>query len=194
MKIGIDLDGVVYDTERAFRYYADYYSYFELGKERLHPEFSNQEKSFEWTREQTEYFFKKYYEKVILAGEFLGAREILQKLQADGHELFIITTRGIDGYQHEIDLTLPKLKELGVDFAGMFFAQRGKFDTCKMLGIDVMIDDRFENVVAFDGSDMLALYFREAFGRHCDSKNVIEVDSWMRIYREIKKLEEKFKK
>lgn len=188
MKIGIDLDGVVYDTERAFRYYADYYSYFELGKDRLHPEFSNQEKAFEWTREQTDYFFKKYYDKVILAEEMLGVREILQRLQAEGHELYIITTRGIDGYQHEIDLTIPKLKEMDVEFAGMFFAQRDKFETCKKIGIDVMIDDRYENVSVFAGSDMVVLYFRETFGRHCDAKNIIEVDSWMKIYREIQKL------
>ena len=188
MKIGVDLDGVVYDTERAFRYYADFFSCFELGKERVHPEFTSQEKAFEWTEQETKTFFEKYLGKIILAGEMIGAREVLQLLQKEGHELFVITSRGINDNQAEIDWTIPKLKELGVDFAGMFFAQRGKFDKCKELGIDVMIDDRYENVAPFAGSDIVALHFREAKAARCCEKNIIEVDGWMDIYRQIHKI------
>lgn len=190
MKIGVDLDGVVYDTERAFRYYADFYSCFELKKERKYPHFSSQEKAFEWTQEETAKFFEKYWDVVLQSPEMIGAREILQQLQKEGHELFVVTSRGINDNQKEIDDTLPKLKELGVNFSGLFFAQTKKFEKCQELGLDVMIDDRYENVAPFEGSEIFALHFREAKGMRCAAKNIIEVDSWMNIYREIRKLNE----
>lgn len=194
MKIGVDLDGVVYDTERAFRYYADFYSCFELNKERKYPYFTSQEKAFDWTQEETHVFFDKYWDEILQSSEMLGAREILQLLKKEGHKLYIITSRGINDNQSEIDVTIPKLKEMGVGFEGMFFSEKNKFERCQELGIDVMIDDRYENVLPFAESEMIALHFREPKGLRCASKNIIEVDSWMNIYREIKKLEQKRKK
>ena len=193
MKIGVDLDGVVYDTERAFRYYADFYSCFELNKERKFPQFTSQEKAFDWTEEETKEFFDRYWDEILTSSEMIGAREILKLLEKEGHKLYIITSRGINDNQAEIDFTIPKLKEMGVNFEEICFAQRSKIEKCQELGVDVMIDDRYENVYPFVGSGIVALHFREAKGMRCAAKDIIEVDSWMNIYREIKKLQAKKK-
>ena len=62
MKIGIDLDGVVFDSEKEFRVYSELYDMIDL---KQNSKKDNRElkfqKRFNWTEEQIQGFLKKYH-------------------------------------------------------------------------------------------------------------------------------------
>ena len=96
MKIGIDLDGVVFDSEKEFRVYSELYEVEVLKRNSI---INSQEiafqKRYKWTQEEIEDFLNRYHEKIVLESNFMpGAREVLNKLKKDGHELVVITARG----------------------------------------------------------------------------------------------------
>lgn len=95
MKIGLDIDGVIYDTENAFRCQAELYDLLELHKKgTVNNEFWAQYR-YDWTEEQQEEFKSKYFLKLSKdANLIVGAKETIELLKKDGHELIIITARG----------------------------------------------------------------------------------------------------
>lgn len=188
MKIGIDIDGVILDSERNLRFWADYYSWFELGIDKKTFELVSQEDSFDWTKEDVDGFYETRFDKICRNSSLMvGAKEILSKLKEEGNELYVITLRGYYREQERIDGE-AKLKELGVEFDGVYWSVLDKVAKCKELGIKVMIDDNPKNVAQFEGSEISVLYFREPKIKRFDFDNVYEVDSWMDAYRNIKKI------
>lgn len=108
MKIGIDLDGVVIDSETTFRTYEELYD-MEILKsnnlvDREEPKFQAR---YNWTKEQQKEFTKKYFLKVSkesgLMSGFIGAYNYLKSQE---HQFIVITARGLtpDGtFMKEID-------------------------------------------------------------------------------------------
>ena len=83
MKIGIDLDGVVFDSEKVYRVYSELYDMLEL---KQNSKIDNTELRFQdrfaWTEEQTEKFWKLYVRKVFKETEFMpGAKTVLKMLR-----------------------------------------------------------------------------------------------------------------
>ncbi len=186
MKIGIDFDGVILDSERALKFYADYYSYFELGgKKRMRSDLTAQEKCFDWNDEEKLNFYKKYYILASETAQFItGAKEILKRLKNEGHELYIVSNRGIRNYADETKLAMKRIEELGIEFDGFAWDNANKAETCKELGIEMMIDDSPVNAKDFIGTDIRMLYFRDVKIERVFADNIKRVDSWMDIYFE----------
>ena len=187
MKIGIDFDGVILDTERWFKYYADYYAYFNLnGMIRKKEDSADQKECFDWKDNEYEEFFNKYFHISTNNASFLpGAEEILQKLKAEGHQIYLITSRK-DGY--EFDSANQKLKLLNVKFDDIFLNVRDKYKKCKELGIKLMVDDNPRNIEQFINKDIETLYFKDVKIRNVFAKNIKRIDTWMDIYLEVQKL------
>ena len=188
MKIGFDFDGVILDSERATKFYADFWSYFTLKKDRLNREEASQELCFNWTDEELNRFFAEHYDNITRESALMvGAKEILTKLKEEGHELYVITLRGF--YRDaEITEAKPKLQELGIEFDEVCWGVHKKAKKCKELGIDIMVDDNPNNVEQFIGEDIKVLYFKEPSIRDVVADNIVKVDSWMDIYREVKNM------
>ena len=96
MKIGIDLDGVVFDSEKEYRVYTELYDMKDLNKntKRDNREIRFQER-FNWTKEETDGFIKKYHKKIVTESNFMpGAKTVLKLLKDEGHSLILITARG----------------------------------------------------------------------------------------------------
>ena len=188
MKIGIDIDGVILDTERPLRFYADFWSTFVLGKERLKSTEVSQELNFDWNTDEINEFYAKYFDDITKNSHIVvGAKEILKKLKDEGHELFIVTLRGFYREEEKI-LATEKLNQLGIDFEGIYWSVKNKRQKCEELGLDVIIDDSPSNASQFEGSKIKVLYFKEPPVRDVDFSNVTKVNCWMDIYREINKL------
>lgn len=189
MKIGIDFDGVILDTERYLKYYADYYSYFELGgKTRKRSNTLTQEDCFDWTPENRRYYYEKYYVKASKVAPFIpGVKEILKKLQKQGHEFYIVSGRGFEFYD-ERALALDRLKTLGIEFAGYNWSQHDKGKTCEELGIDIMIEDNPRYVASFEGKKCKVLFFKDVQISNYTAENVKKIDTWMDVYLEVQKM------
>ena len=191
MKIGIDIDGVILDSERNLKFYADYWSHFSLHKDRLKDDDVTQEHCFAWTEEETNFFYENYFDEITRNSNLMvGAKEILTKLKQEGHKLYIITLRGYYREQEKVDAE-EKLRQLGVDFDGVYWSTKNKIQKCKELGIDFMIDDNPENVEQFANDQISVLYFKEGPIKDVVLPNVKKVNSWMDIYREVKALSKK---
>lgn len=187
MKIGIDVDGVIIDSEINYRFYAEYWSHFKLGKDRMREDTTSQEFCFDWTDEEAKYFYNDIFDKCTKCSHIaVGAKEILRQLKKEGHQLYVITMRGY--YPNEIKYTKKAFRKIGVKFDGIYYKTPNKFEKCKELGVDVMIEDSPEKIAAFVGSNIDVLYVREAKIQHINAKNVTEVDTWMDIYMKIQNL------
>ncbi len=188
MKIAFDFDGVILDSERPTKFYADYWSYFSLNKNRIKEDEVTQEDCFDWTDDELNQFFAEYYDKVTVQSSIMvGAKEILTKLKEEGHLLYIITLRGYYR-EEEIMYAKQKLDILGIEFDEICWSVNKKAEKCKELGIDIMVEDNPYNIEQFIGEDIKTLYFKEEPIREVEAKNIVKVDSWMDIYREVKNL------
>ena len=117
MKIGIDLDGVVIDSETTFRTYEEIFDIDTLKGNNLinrkEPKFQSR---YNWTDEQQKEFIDKFFltvsrESNLMSG-FLGAYKQLNK---QGHEFVVITARG--GFIKEMkDDAIRLLNENNVKF------------------------------------------------------------------------------
>jgi len=188
MKIGIDIDGVILDSERNLKFYADYWSYFELNKNRQTDTEVSQSKCFGWTKEESDYFYGTLYDKISEQTNLMvGTKEILTKLKEEGHQLYVVTLRGYYR-EEERSAAESKLNQLGVEFDQVCWGIKDKIGKCEELGIELMIDDNPENVEQFASNKAIqVLYFKEAPVREVDMPNVTKVDNWMDIYREVKR-------
>lgn len=194
MRIGIDLDGVVFDSEKEFRVYSELYDMLEL---KQNSKIDNRELKFQnrfkWTREETENFLKKYHKQIIVKSNFMpGVKTILKLLKEDGHTLVIITARG--GVNKDmIKLTEEILKQNELDiFDKYYWATENKDEVCVKENIDIMIDDSYEKCTNIANSKVNTIYLKDAPSFDVDENEYIKVlYNWGEIYRYIKEMSEK---
>ena len=194
MKIGIDLDGVVFDSEKEFRVYSELYDMIDL---KQNSKTDNRELKFQdrfqWTGKETEDFLKKYHKQIIEESNFIpGVKRILKLLKEDGHSLILITARG--GLNKDmIKITEERLKENGMDiFDKYYWATENKDEVCQRENIDIMIDDSCKNCENIANSKIKTIYLKDAPSYNLEENKYIKVlYNWGEIYRYIKKIENK---
>ena len=111
MKIGIDLDGVVFDSEKEYRVYTELYDMLDLGKntKRNNKELRFQER-FNWSKEEADGFVKKYHKQIVTEANFMpGAKDVLKMLKDEGNSLILITARGFINKDMIIIILLPPI-------------------------------------------------------------------------------------
>ena len=188
MKIGIDLDGVVIDSETTFRTYEEIFDIDFLKENNLvnkeEPKFQAR---YNWTDKQEEEFIKKYFltvskESNLMSG-FIGVYNLLKK---QGHEFVVITARG--GFLEEMkDDAIRLLDENNIKFDKYYWKQEDKLDVAKKEKIDVMIDDSYDVCKKLSSNGIKTIYFREKNMKKLEeNENLKEVSNWGEIYRYIK--------
>lgn len=189
MKIGIDLDGVVFDTEKEFRVYSELYDMLELKRnsKRDNKALTFQER-FNWTEEEVSDFLKKYHNQIVIEANYLpGAKKILKQLKKDGHELIMITARG--GINKAmIQITEARLKQEEMDiFDKYYWATENKEEICKKENIDLMIDDYNKNCEKISKEKIKVIYLKDAPSYDLEEDEYLKVlYNWGEIYRYIK--------
>lgn len=188
MRIGIDLDGVVFDSETTFRTYEEIFDITILKNNNLvnrkEPKYQQR---YNWTKEQEKEFIDRYYMRISKeSGLMSGFKAVYSLLRDNANiELFVITARG---------LTLPEMKddaqrlldENNIKFDKYFWSVKDKVDICKKEKIDLMIDDDWRIIEAMAKNNIKSLYFRDANLRKLKkSKIITEVNNWGDVYRYI---------
>lgn len=194
MKIGIDLDGVVFDSEKEFRVYSELFDMIDL---KQNSKTDNRklrfQDRFQWTQKETEDFLKKYHKQIIEESNFMpGVKRILKLLKEEGHSLIIITARG--GMNKDmIKITEERFKKNGMDiFDKYYWATEDKEEVCKKENIDIMIDDFCENCESIANSRIKTIYLKDAPSYDLEENKYIKVlYNWGEIYRYIKEMEAK---
>ncbi len=185
MKIGIDLDGVVFNSEALWAVYAELYDCIELKRNSMknlgEPRIQN---DYDWTEEEMNKYLNKYIG--IDNFDFMpGAKEVLDLLRKDGHELNLVTARGCQGTAtNNREVAEIKLKESNIQFDKYYWGQTEKVDVCKKENIDYMIDDNYHICEAMNKENIGTIYFQSLNRKHLNLEGKFkEVTNWGEIYR-----------
>jgi len=190
MKIGIDLDGVVMDSEATFRTYEEIFDIDTVkGNNLINREEPKFQARYNWTDEQEKEFISKCFltvsrESNLMSG-FVGVYNLLKK---QGHEFVVITARG--GFVKEMkDDAIRLLEENSIIFDKYYWKIDDKLEVCKNENIDIMIDDDWRIIKKLADNNIKTLYFRDTNLVKLEENIYIkEVNNWGDIYRIIKEL------
>ena len=190
MRIGIDLDGVVIDSETTFRTYEEIFDIDTIkGNNLINREEPKFQARYNWTEEQKQEFIEKYFltvskESNLMSG-FIGVYNLLKK---QGHEFVVITARG--GFVKEMkDDAIRLLEENNITFDKYYWKIDDKLEVCKNENVDIMIDDDWRIIKKLADNNIKTLYFRDTnLVKLEENKYIKEVNNWGDIYRIIKEL------
>ena len=184
MKIGIDLDGVVIDSETTFRTYEEIYAVEALnGRKMVNSEEPKFQQRYDWTKEEQQVFIDKYFMEISKnSGLMSGFKTVFNKLKEQGHEFVVITARG--GFVPEMkDDAIRVLEENEIVFDKYYWKIENKLEVCKKENVDVMIDDDPRIVKKLNDNNIKALYFRDTnLIKLAESSLVHEVNNWGDVY------------
>lgn len=190
MKIGIDLDGVVIDSETTFRTYEEIFDIDVLkGNHLINKEEPKFQARYNWTNEQEKEFIEKYFlivskESNLMSG-FMGIYNLLKE---QGHEFVVITARG--GFVKKMkDDAIRLLEEKNIKFDKYYWNVDDKLEICKNEKVDIMIDDDWKIIKRLADNEVKTLYFRDTnLMKLEENKYIKEVNNWGEIYRYIKEM------
>ena len=185
MKIGIDLDGVVIDSENTFRVYEEIFALEDLNKRKiLNKEEPKYQGRYNWSKEEQELFNKKYLLKAAKESNLKpGFLEIYKKIKNLGYELVVITARGIFIEEMKDD-AIKLLEQNDVIFDKFYWNVTDKLEICKKENIDIMIDDDYKIIEQLSKNDIKSLYFRDTNLKKLPQNDYIyEVNNWGDVYR-----------
>ena len=189
MKIGIDLDGVVIDSETTFRTYEEIFDIDTLkGNNLINKEEPKFQSRYNWTDEQEQEFINKYFLKVSkesnLMSGFIGVYNLLKN---QGHEFVVITARG--GFVEKMkDDAIRLLEENDIKFNKYYWKVEDKLEICKNEKVDIMIDDDWKIIKKLADNKIKTLYFRDTNLIKLEENEYIkEVNNWGEIYRYIRR-------
>ena len=195
MNIGIDIDGVLTNLEREMTDFATKLCVEEGWPIEINLGEYLETKAFNWTEEQVEKFWNKYWIKYVTetkAKEF--ASEVIEKLQQEGNKIYLITARDETGMPPEYygkiqQLTKDWLKSQNIKYEELIFAKdKEKLQRCLENGVTVMIEDSPSNI-QYISNKIKVIKFDCQYNKGVNGENVITAYSWYHIYRIIKEME-----
>ena len=185
MKIGIDLDGVVFDSETTFRVYEEIFAIEDLKKrEIINAEEPKYQSRYNWTLGEQNIFNKKYLLQASKESDLMaGFLPVYQRLINMGNELIVITARGMF-FDEMKDDAIRLLNENNIKFDKYYWNIQNKLEICQKENIDVMIDDDYKIIKQISNAKIKTLYFRDAnLKRLNENEFVHEVNNWGDGYR-----------
>jgi uncharacterized HAD superfamily protein len=113
------------------------------------------------------------------------AKETLDKLNAEGHNIYLLTARS----DELIEYTLNWLKQKGVVYKDIFHLTSGKKNLVDV-SIDLAVEDNLEEAVELTKKVKHVLLFDQPWNKTKNVKDLIKrVYSWSEVYEEIQKVE-----
>ena len=188
MKIGIDLDGVVIDSETTFRTYEEIYDIDILkGNNLINREEPKFQERYNWTEEEQKEFINNNFLKVSQESNLMsGFIAVYNLLKKQGHEFIVITARG--GFVEKMkDDAIRLFNENNIEFDKYYWKVKNKLEICRNENIDIMIDDDWKIIKKLADNNIKTLYFRDTnLVKLEENEYIKEVNNWGDIYRYIK--------
>ena len=188
MKIAVDIDGTIYDTQKYIMVLAEIYDVDELHKNSLvNPNAFWTKEKYSWNEIENENFNKKVYDISKMSNLIPGAKEVIKRLQDKGVETVIVTARGnVPGEDNEkmIEVIQEKFKKDNLKFDKYFWKQLNKVDICKEQKIDYIIDDSPIVCEETSKAGIKTIFLKHAGVTSPEkNENLIELNNWGEIYR-----------
>lgn len=194
MNIGIDLDGVLTNFNEFCMSYGTKYA-SEIGKGKIiNSKGYESIEIFSWDRQTDIKFWEKYnLQYAVEEKPRPFAKEVLDKLKADGHNIYIITARAsefedIEAQSKMQDMVRNWFKSNELYYDELIFSTVNKLENCRANNIDIMIEDSPHNIKQL--SEFLPIMcFDTRYNKDCEGENIIRVYSFYDIYEKIKEFE-----
>lgn len=186
MIIGIDLDGVILDTEIAYRLEAELYDMEVLKRNSLvSKKEMNNSKRYNWSKEEELNFLKLCRDISRNSNVMPGAKKVIDKLRSDGHKLVLISARG-DYDEKMKEIGLESLKKYDIHLDKYYMGVKDKLSICKKENVDIMIDDNYDNCKKLSKGKVFTLYFKDSGMKNIrESRYLKTVYNFGEVYREI---------
>lgn len=186
MNIGIDFDGVVFDSEKMFRAYSQIFNLKIDGDEMINIKELKAQKRYGWNSGQFEKFLDGCLMDILQNAPIMPCAEKVLNAIAKKHKIYAITARGcLD--KREIDVTEERLKKENLPIEKVFYTSN-KLDICKEYNIELFIDDLCDNIKELAQNGIKCLYFRDYILFDCKHPNVTEVHNWGDVAVELCKM------
>lgn len=186
MRIGIDIDGVLTDIEQwQLDFGGKFFSKF--NKNVINKDGYEIAEIFNVSAELDEQFWDEYlYEYVTEEPSRKFANEVIKKLKEKENEIYIITARRFtnenteDG-QKMRDIVIDWLKQQEIVYDNIIFAPEDKLNICLENNIDIMIEDKVENIEKIS-TKLPVICFNAGYNKDCKNDNIYRVYNWYDIY------------
>lgn len=188
MKIGLDLDGVIFNSEMFFLASGEIFDCRFLKRNSTKkPQEPRVQSKYAWTQQEIDAYVAKY--SCDSSFDVMPcAAEVIKYLQEAGHEIIVISARG-QFSKKEIEIAIEKLKKAAIHIDRFYWNQCNKTDICVQEKLDVMIDDRYDICQELSQYGILSIYFRLSGLQKIEtSDDCIEVHNWGEIYRKLDEL------
>lgn len=179
MRIGVDIDGVVSDSYKAWvkemnRHFGT--NILELKNYDMHLDFGvSWEEMGKYFKDNVEYLF-------TIPNPVVGAKEGLERLFRDGHEVVYITARS----QDEEVFTIRWLDKYEIPYEQILFTDFGsKVDHALQWELELFIEDFMDNAIAISEAGVPVLLLDASYNQGECSSRIIRCDDWREILMEI---------
>ena len=188
IKIGVDLDGVVFDSETTFRVYEEIFDIDKNQNKLTDRSEAKYQQRYSWSEEEQKEFEKYWREISQSSGLMSGFKKVYQRLKEDGVELIAITARGLNGSGNEFQFMEDDAKRIltenGVVFDKYYWKQKDKLEVCLKENVDFMIDDDYRIISKIADHKIRTMYFRDTGIKKLEENEYIkEVNNWGDVYR-----------
>ena len=194
MNIGIDVDGVLVDLEKYQLKNGEKY----FAKQAVNPKAYDVEQIFACTHEEREKFWHKYIWAYCMSEPAIdNAAQVISKLHDDGHKIIIITGR-VHTTKNNITGKLFRtmlrywLKKNHIVYDDIVFclekeSSREKLNACIDKQVDIMIDDKPENLYALK-DQVRVICYPAIWNKDVADTGFIKVNDWSDVYVQISNL------
>jgi Uncharacterized conserved protein len=196
VRIGIDIDNTITDTERTFLEYCHIYDKALRNNGIIHSSEANVQDKFDWTEDEQNKFNSTYIEKIIKnAIIYDDAKKVINSLYNNGHEIYFITARSKKYYTRAQEATYNWLIKNEVKFNSLICEAETKVDECISNNIDVMFDDSYSIYKLLQKENINCVLFKTEFNYHMiNAEEDLFVCKWTEFedyINEISKVNEK---
>lgn len=186
MRIGIDIDGVLTDIEQwQLDYGGKYFSKY--NKSVINKDGYEIATIFQVDDNLDSQFWNEYlYEYVTKEPSRKFASEVIKKLKGDGNEIYIVTARYLtdrntkEGQQMR-EIVVKWLDEQEIYYDKIVFSPEDKLEDCKKNNIDIMIEDKVENINNVSTA-IPVICFHAGYNKECKGQNIYRAYNWYDIY------------
>lgn len=183
MKIGIDIDDVITNTSEKIKEYL--YKYEKSGDG---IKFIVEVMRGESPTQNIKNFFDEYMSEIfsfVTVKE--NAKEVIDRLINNGHEIILITSRGEERFKNSRKTTLEYLRNHNIQYSQIIFDSLDKQIACKENSIDIMIDDSVKTCELVNESTIKSIVYTSEINKNILTK-IKRVENWLELEKEIDKL------
>lgn len=186
MRIGIDVDDTLANTKELIIEYAIEYDKKHFRNEGIiHPEIYDLSGMFNWTKEEKKQFINDCMEEIASKVTIKdNAKEVLQKLKKEGHEIYIITYRTLKRYKDPYKTTEEWLIKNNIPYDKLIANSGPKGIVCKKNAIQLLIDDNLTHCYDVLNYNIKSFVFDSEYNKESDLPRVY---TWNDIYEKLKR-------